>query len=80
MSLRRLALRLALALPAAAPAGYVIEDVAPPPGIRPALAPMTLTLALRSLRLDALEAWSVGLWLAAAIRGARRSAYYPGVR
>jgi hypothetical protein len=51
-----------------------------PPGIRPALAPMTLTLALRALRLDALEAWSVSLWLAAAIRGARRSVYYPGVR
>jgi hypothetical protein len=51
-----------------------------PPGIRPALAPMTLTLALRSLRLDALEAWSVGLWLAAAIRGVRYPARCPGAR
>lgn len=51
-----------------------------PRGIRPALAPMALTLTLRVLRLDALEAWSVGLWLAAAIRSARHPVYCPGAR
>jgi mono/diheme cytochrome c family protein len=45
VSRRRLALGLALALPAAAPAGYVIEDVAPPPRIRPAIGALTFTPA-----------------------------------
>jgi len=45
VSLRPLALGLALALPSTVPAGYIIEEVTPPPGIRPAVAALTFTPA-----------------------------------
>lgn len=55
----------------AIPRRWVQVRLGVPCGLHPALAPMVLTLVLRGLHLGYLEAWSVGLWLPAAIRSAR---------